>query len=147
VIRCLGVCALLAFPSTAAAGGFTLSADLGKVVTGEVTPYDIGMRAGYTIDIANLHLTPEISERLLVEEEDLQLGTFLGARVAFGHVVAPGIYFSGGTWTYSQLTSMSGGLTLDLRAIPLLVTGIHGGYTTLNKSGFISAGFHVGFEM
>jgi len=106
----------------------------------------VALRAGYTISLVNLHLTPEISERLLVSENDVALGTFIGARATMGLVVAPGFYVQAGGWTYDQTTSTTGGLTLDFRAIPMAVMGVHGGYTLHVAGDFISAGAHAGIE-
>jgi len=144
VIRTIGLMALLLAPGSALAG-MTVSVDMGAAFH-DVYEYDLGLRAGYTITLVNVHLTPEISERLLVAEDDLALGTFFGARASIGFAVAPGVYFSTGAWTYDQTTSTSGGVTLDFRAIPLMVVGAHGGYTLHDKGDFPSAGVHAGIE-
>jgi hypothetical protein len=144
VIRKIGLISLLAFPSSALAG-FTASVDLGQALNSH-TQHDVSLRAGYTISLVNLHITPEISERLLLKDTQSSLGTFVGARVSMGFLFAPGIYGQTGVWTYDQSTSSTGGLSLDFRGIPSTVVGAHGGYTMHVKGNFISGGVHAGVE-
>ncbi len=144
MIKKIGLAALLLAPSTAMAG-FTASVDVAQAFESPVQ-YDMGLRAGYTISLVNVHLTPEISERLLVMEDDIDIGTFFGARLSMGFAVAPGVFFNTGAWTYGQTTSSTGGLTLDFRAIPMAVVGLHAGYTLHEGGDFASAGAHIGVE-
>ncbi len=144
MIRRLSLAALLLAPGTALAG-FTASADLGAAFNSDFK-YDVGLRAGYTINLVNVHLTPEIGERLLLTDDDLSLGTFIGLRASVGFAIAPGAYLSYCAWTYDQTTATTGGLTLDFRAIPLMVVGAHGGYTLHAAGNFPSAGVHAGLE-
>jgi len=137
----------LSTSSTARAGGLTASLDAGAVFLGEGSGYDLALRAGWTIDIANFHLTPEIAERLLAASSDPYLGTFFGGRLSHGHTISPGIYGMVGAWTYDGSSSVTGGITLDLRAIRGIVAGVHSSYTTHSLGGFLTAGGHVGFEM
>jgi hypothetical protein len=144
MIRPIGLAALLCFPCSAFAG-LTASVDLGKAVDSHFEQ-DVGMRVGYTINLVNLHITPEISERLLLAGTETALGTFVGARATLGFLVAPGVYAQTGVWTYDQSSSTTGGLTLDFRGVPMAILGAHGGYTTHVKGNFISGGVHAGIE-
>jgi hypothetical protein len=142
----LAAIGLSAMSTPAQAGGFTASVDTGAVLL-EQSGYDLALRAGWTIDFANFHITPEIAERLLATEQEPYVGTFAGARISHGHVISPGIYSMVGVWTYDGSSTVTGGVSIDLRAIPGIVAGVHSGYSTHVAGGFMTVGGHVGFEM
>ncbi len=136
-----------AIPATTHASGLTASVDVGAALNQVSDGPDLGLRIGYTLDIGNLHLTPELMQRLLILETDPVMGTFFGARLSHGHTFSPGIYGHGGTWLDPAVSAMGGGLSLDFRAIPKLVVGVHAGYTTSETGGFITGGGHAGIQL
>ena len=144
MIRSLGLADLLLSPSSALAG-MTASVDLGQALESHYE-HDVALRVGYTINLVNLHITPEISERLLLTGTETSLGTFVGARATLGFLIAPGIYGQTGVWTYDQTTSTTGGMTLDFRGVPMGIFGAHAGYTMHTKGNFVSGGLHAGVE-
>jgi hypothetical protein len=137
---------LLLSSTTAVAGGFTGSIDAGTTLL-EQQGFDMGVRVGWTFEIGNSFLTPEIGERLLTTTAEPNLGTFAGLRLSHGHIISPGVYGMVTGWTYDGSSSFTGGATIDVRAIPTLVLGVHGGYSTHILGDFITAGAHAGFQM
>ncbi len=133
--------------NTAHAGGMTASIDAGPTFL-EQEGFDIGVRGGWTFELGNFHLTPEIGERLLTTQEaEPFIGSFVGVRLSHGHTFSPGVYGSFVGWTSDGSTSATGGVTFDVRALPKLVIGVHSGYTTHLFGDFITVGGHAGFQM
>ena len=144
MIRTLAMAAMMWLPTSALAG-FTAVVDLGQTVDSHYEQ-DLGLRAGYTISLVNLHVTPEVSQRLLLVDSDTAMGTFIGGRASLGFLIAPGIYANTGVWTNDQTTSSTGGMTLDFRGVPMSIFGLHAGYTMHDKGNFLSYGLHAGLE-
>jgi len=135
--------ALLLGFATPAHAGLSLAGDVGQTFGGGVQNYDLGARIGWTIDFAKMHLTPEAALRVTVGSDTALAGGFFGGRLTYGNVVAPGIYVLTGSWMYGGGASTVMGGVLDLRIIPLIVLGVHGGY---ELQGYSVVGVHAGIE-
>jgi hypothetical protein len=144
MIHRLGLLALLSASSSALAGT-TVSADFGQVFDSQFEQ-DMALRAGYELPIPAIHIAPEVSARMLRSDDATALGAFVGVRVSIGMLVSPGVYAQTGIWSADQSKSSTGGLSLDFRAVPLAIFGVHGGYTTHDAGNFVSAGAHAGLK-
>ncbi len=144
------VAGFLAFAPTRnahASSGTAIGADLdythgiSEPQVGSGTGFNV--RLGYKLDLLLVQLTPEIggAYHTFSGTADAKFSQgIVGARLAFGKVLEPGLYAHVG---YGHLGAALGGrsgatvdagLTLDFTLLPFIDLGIHAGYNGMLKS-------------
>jgi len=136
--------ATLALPATALAET-KLALDLDWVGGIDESGVDAGgggaLRLGQELDLILVSLTPEIgaSYHTFGGPSDLtHTSGFLGARIAFGKVLEPGVFahlgvghLSGAADFSETAASVDAGVTLDFTLLPIIDIGAHAAYDAL----------------
>ncbi len=151
----LACAALVTGLSERAAHAQTIGVDLdGLTPVGSSPGYSqtgeaVSVRIGYRLGLPLVSLTPEVGysyAHLGAATNDPAIDVnrlFVGARLGFGAIVVPSVYahvgygFIGttnGPLNPDNGVAVDAGVALDLRVIPHLGFGIHGGYATIASS-------------